>query len=78
MGPEVTEGTVILRKWDRNVGLTENMRAFHSLDELYAICLATDAPEVLDRIVIQGRDANGQPRVLSFTFQSITVSPSTQ
>jgi hypothetical protein len=75
MEPEVNEGTVILRKWDRNVGLTETTHAFHSLNALYALCLATDAPEVIDRIVIHGHDSAGQPRVLTFTFQSITVSP---
>jgi hypothetical protein len=29
----------------------------------------------MDRIVIRGHDEQGQPRVLTFVFQSITVTP---
>jgi hypothetical protein len=71
----VTAGTIVLRQWDRAHGLRETPRAFSSLDELYALCLTVDAPEVIDRIIIDGRDADDSPRVLTFVFQSITVSP---
>lgn len=71
----VTDGTIVLRQWDRTQGLLETPQDFHSLDELYALCLAVDAPNVIDRIVIRGRDAEDRPRVITFVFQSITVSP---
>ena len=74
MQAKVTEGTIVLRQWGRT-GLTETPKTFHSLDELYAYCLGTTDPEVVDRIVIHGRDEHGQPRVLTFVFQSITVTP---
>lgn len=72
--PQVTEGAIVRREWAREHGLREQAHTFHSLDELYALCLATDAPQVIDRIVIQGIDANNAPRVITFVFQSITVS----
>jgi hypothetical protein len=74
----VTAGTIVLRFWDRTQGLREIPQGFNSLDELYAQCLAVDAPEVIDRIIIQGVDAAGQPRVVTFVFQSITISPKPQ
>lgn len=73
--PQVNEGTIILRQWSRAAGLRESARTFQSLDELYALCLSTETPEVIDRIVIEGQDEWGHPRVVTFVFQSITVSP---
>lgn len=75
--PHITEGTIVRREWEHAQGLRERSLSFHSLDELYALCLATDAPQVIDRIVIQGIDAHNQPRVVTFVFQSITVSSAT-
>jgi hypothetical protein len=74
MQARVTEGTIVLRQWDR-AGLTETPRAFNTLDELYALCLNTADPAVVDRIIIHGHDEHGQPHVLTFVFQSITVTP---
>ena len=75
MNPKVSEGILVLRQWDRT-GLTETQKTFSSLEELYTYCLATVAsdPDVVDRIVIQGHDEHGQPRVLSFSFASITAT----
>ena len=75
MKPKVLEGRLILRHWDQNAGLTETPQVFSSLDELYAHCLATGDPHLVDRIVIEGQDGTGESRVLTFVFQSITVSP---
>ncbi|MBL8055980.1 MAG: hypothetical protein JNK29_04745 [Anaerolineales bacterium] len=72
---QVTAGSIILRQWDRAYGLRETAEPFTSLNELYAHCLAVDAPEVIDRIIIQGHDAAGQLRVVTFVFQSITITP---
>ena len=74
MPAKVSAGTIVLRHWDRT-GLTETPQSFHSLDELYAYCLAVTDPQVVDRIVIMGHDEAGHPRVLTFVFQSITVTP---
>jgi hypothetical protein len=72
--PQVTEGTIVRREWALADGLRERSHTFHSLDELYALCLATETPQVIDRLIIQGVDALNQPRVVTFVFQSITVS----
>lgn len=75
MASQVLSGILVFRQWDRARGLQETVQPFHSLDELFALCLAADAPDMIDRIVIQGLDADDAPRVLTFVFQSITVSP---
>jgi hypothetical protein len=74
MSAKVLEGKIILRQWNRSAGLTETPQAFQSLDALYEACIATTDPQLIDRIIITGEDANGQPRVLTFIFQSITVT----
>ena len=71
---KIIEGKIILRQWHRGSGLTETPQSFHTLEELYAQCLNTSNPDLIDRIVITGEDENGQPRVMTFVFQSITVS----
>jgi len=77
---QVTEGVIVLREWAPAHGLRERSHTFHSLDELYALCVelsafaATDMPQVIDRIIIQGLDAHAAPRMVTFVFQSITVN----
>jgi hypothetical protein len=75
MAPKVEDCAMILRRWDKEVGLTETPAAFASLEELYAMCLATADPALIDRIIIRGRNADGAPQVVTFVFQSITVTP---
>ncbi len=74
MPSTVLEGQIILRQWDRAAGLVEQPQTFSTLDELYDLCLTTTDPHLVDRVIITGRDDQGQPRVLTFVFQSITVS----
>ena len=71
---KVLEGTLVLRQWNRVSGLTETTKTFASLDELYAYCLAVTDPELVERVVIQGQDEKGRLRILTFVFQSITVT----
>ena len=71
---KVVEGKIVLRQWQHGSGLTETPRVFYTLEELYAQCLNAANPDLIDRIVITGEDENGRPRVMTFVFQSITVS----
>ena len=71
----VQDCTLIRRRWDRDTGLVETLAPFSSLEELYALCLATTNPALIDRIIIRGRNAQGAPQTLTFNFQSITVTP---
>ena len=75
MNPAVLQGQLVLQQWDRTTGLSESIAEFASLDELYSYCLAVSDPQLVDRIVIRGHDEHGHPRVLTFVFQSITVTP---
>ena len=70
----VIEGELILRAWDRTTGLSETSTTFSSLEQLYAFCLSAEQPQLIDRIIIRGEDDLDQPRVLTFVFQSITLS----
>ena len=75
MNPEVTDCTLISRRWDKEAGLIETPTAFASLEELYARCLATTDPALIDRIILRGRDTQGVPQVVTFVFKSTTVTP---
>ncbi len=74
MPSQVTSGTVIFRQWDPSHGLRETVQRFDSLDDLFELCLHVEDPRLVDRIIIEGYDAAGNPRVLTFRFQSMTVS----
>jgi hypothetical protein len=74
MSAKVIQGHIVLRRWSRTSGLTEKPVTFSSLEELYTFCLSVADPDLVDRVVINGQDENGAPRVLTFVFQSITVS----
>lgn len=78
MSSKVQDCAIILRRWDRQAGLVETPLPFSSLDELYAHCLATTDPALIDRIIIHGLNEEGQPQVVTFVFQSITVTPKTK
>ena len=65
-------GQVIYHHWDENHRLVESARAFHSLDELLALCLSPPARHLVDRVTITGRDAQGRRRQLVLAFQALT------
>jgi hypothetical protein len=74
MLPKVTGAQVIYRNWDDAQGLYETSQHFHSLDELFALCLQMEDPKLVDRVIITGQDDEGEPRLVTFTFQSMTVT----
>jgi hypothetical protein len=71
-GSNSVVGTLVLRRWDRRRGLHETRKPFHSLEELYALCLAATPPEYVDRIVLTGADGSISPRTLLFTYEAST------
>jgi hypothetical protein len=75
MNPAVLQGQLVLQQWDRVLGLSESTAEFSSLDDLYSYCLSVSDPQLVDRIIIRGHDEHGHMRVLTFVFQSITVTP---
>ena len=68
-------GQIMVRQFDQGTGLAEHGLPFATLDELYRACLAINAPLLVDRIVLRGQDEAGHDRVLTFVFQSMTVTP---
>jgi len=52
---KVFSGQLVVRQFDQGTGLAEHSTAFTSLAELYQYCLAINAPQLVDRIVISGR-----------------------
>lgn len=69
----VKSGTVIFRHWDEQDGLNEIARTFKSLDELFQLCLQTDSKLLVERVVVEGKNDQGEPRILTLTFQSVTI-----
>lgn len=75
MAETISEVTLVLRRWDKESGLTEHSRVFPSLESLYSACLHVGDPDLIDRIIIRGCDETGKERILTFVFQSVTVDP---
>jgi hypothetical protein len=74
MSANVHNGKVIFRRWDRSSGLDETSTSFSSLDHLFELCLQANDPLLVDRVIIEGTDADGVQRVVTLVFQSVTVS----
>ncbi|MBI5932017.1 MAG: hypothetical protein HY862_22100 [Chloroflexi bacterium] len=70
----VEQGTIVFRKWDENTGLTETIKEFATLEDLFRLCLEARDPLLVDRVQIRGTDASGESRKLTLVFQSITIS----
>lgn len=73
MPPSATEGRIIFRSWDDITGLNEGEVTFHSLDELFELCLRAGKPHLIDRIILHGVDDRGKTRSLMFSFQSLKL-----
>lgn len=74
MAASVKRGYVVFRLWDEQQGLSEATWNFHSLDELYELCLQSGPALLVDRIVIEGSDEEAMPRALTLVFQSISAN----
>ena len=68
---------VVTRELRGGSRIVEAERAFSTVEELFAYCVSLENPNLRDRVSIAGDDRDGRPRVLTFTFQSIT-SPATR
>ncbi len=73
MPSEVQTGSVIFRRWDKQTGLEEHTAAFATLADLFELCLQTRETLLVDRVIIEGEDADGARRVVTLVFQSVTV-----
>ncbi len=74
MDETVSEVTLVLRRWDKETGLTERTQVYPTLEALYSACLNAGDTDLIDRIIIRGQDTGGKERVVTFVFQSVTVS----
>jgi hypothetical protein len=70
----VDRGKVIFRRWDKHAGLNESEEPFATLAALFELCLQLDDARLVDRVTIDGRDADGTPRTVTLVFQSVTVA----
>ncbi|MBI5958061.1 MAG: hypothetical protein HY866_04965 [Chloroflexi bacterium] len=76
MAATVKQGKVIFRRWNKQFGLDETATSFSSLEELFELCLQTNDPMLVDRVTIEGTDENNTPRIVTLSFQSVTVPES--
>jgi hypothetical protein len=74
MNETVSEVTLVYRNWNRESGLTERNQPHPTLDSLFKACLTAGDEELIDRVIIKGRDAEGKEQTVTFVFQSVTVS----
>ena len=74
MEETIHEVTLVMRRWDKESGLTEHPRVYPSLEALYRACLNVGDADLVDRLIIRGNDEVGKERVVTFVFQSVTVS----
>jgi hypothetical protein len=70
----VNSGHVVFRHWTEEGGLNEIVRGFHSLDELFGLCLQKDSSLLVDRIIIEGTDTDNSPRTVTLVFQSVSIA----
>lgn len=74
MPAKAKNGKVMFQNWRLRSGLDETVAAFASLDELFELCLQDDGQGLVDRVVIQGEDRDGNERIVTLEFQSVTVT----
>jgi hypothetical protein len=74
MPAKVQNGRVIFRRWDKHIGLDETSMPFATLDDLFELCLQANDPMLVDRVTIEGKDANGARRMVTLVFQSVSVA----
>ena len=72
MSEIISDVTLVLRRWDKEAGLTEHLQVYPTLNSLYTACLTLPNTDLIDRLIIRGRDETGKERVLTFVFQSET------
>jgi hypothetical protein len=63
--------TLVLRRLTPETGITEMSLPIHTLEELYAYCVGEIDPHLIERVLLTGEDAQGRPRLLTFSFQSL-------
>jgi hypothetical protein len=74
MDIQFKSGQIIYRHISPGHGLQETSRPFQSLDELFTLVMSTQAPFVVDRILLSGQDAQNRNCKVVFAYQSITIS----
>ena len=73
MAAQFKQGSVIFRHWNMEDGLNEISRTFHSMNELFSLCLQTDNTLLVDRVVFEGEGGDGTPRTVTLVFQSTSI-----
>lgn len=74
MNETVSEVTLVFRNWNHESGLTEHAEVHPSLEALFSACLNAGDADLIDRIIIRGHDVQGHERIVTFMFQSVTIS----
>lgn len=62
-----------MRRHKPGGGITETSLPIGTLEELFAYCVARSVqPNLIERLLLAGQDAEGRTRLLSFSFQAVT------
>jgi hypothetical protein len=74
MNAQFKQGNVIFRHWNKEDGLNEISKTFHSMNDLFSLCLQTDNTLLVDRVVIEGADGDGAARTVTLVFLSTSMN----
>jgi hypothetical protein len=64
---------IVYFKWQTDGKVVEFRQPFNSLEELMEFCAKQGEARVIDRIMIESNEPNGQTRTLNLVFQSLSV-----
>ena len=62
--------TLVVRRLKPGDVVSETRVEVSSLEQLFEECLSLAGRQLPERLVVEGRDASGRRRSLTFTFQS--------
>ena len=71
MKPKMNTCNLIMRQLAVGKGITETTLPVASLEELFTTCMTKTEPQLVERLLITGHDAQGRARLITFTFQSV-------
>ena len=72
MHPQANGGTITFLEWTADKGLTETIKPFTTLDDLFSHCLNSGTHGHIEEVLINGHDGAGRPRQVTLTFRSAT------
>lgn len=72
---EFMSGEIIYRAFSPERGIYEKVVPFASLQDLFTIVEEEQAPQLIDRIFVTGKDGEGRVQTIQLSLQNIKYVP---